>query len=271
MISMIVGNIAHAWTLAHRLASHAEDRVDSRGDGVHQRVGAAASVLAAPLIDGPQRRLVVAHASRYAWQLADEDGRVATSVIFPGAVRLPSAIAVPAMPATPSSVSVGDGAVTIGRQTLKVARWWRPARPRTPLLRGRVAASAVRGLARRLPELVGLGGGLTPYGDDVVCGALVACRAAGSPETGLLAEALRGIDLERRTTATSALLLRLASEGWCIDEVAGYLGALARGGADLESARAALLRVGHSSGAGLLEGIHRAVPTAEPEWEREVA
>ena len=63
------------------------------------------------------------------------------------------------------------------------------------------------------------------------------------------------IDLERRTTATSAALLRYAAEGWCIDPLASYLSHLATGVGQTEQVEQALLDVGHSSGAGLLEGV----------------
>jgi hypothetical protein len=226
---------------------------------VQQRTGVAASMLTAPLVDGPARRLHVVHASRFAWQLAGDDDLVLTCVMLPGAVRLPSGIALATTAATPSSVSVGDGVVEVDGRPLPVTRWWRPARPRAALLRDRVAAGVLHALALRVPRMVGLGGGLTPYADDVVCGALIAGSAAGAPETADLVDAVRRIDLERRTTATSALLLRLATEGWCIDELAAYVAALARD-ERVSEARHRLLRVGHSSGAGLLAGIHEVIP-----------
>ena len=226
--------------------------------------GFAASVLAAPLVDGPIRTLRVAHASRLAWQLADDHDRVVTCVILPGAVRLPHAMAVPELPAAPSLVSVGGGVIMLSGRSLPVSRWWRPARPRASSLRGRVAVSSVRDLAARVPRLIGLGAGLTPYGDDVVCGALVACSATGIPERAALVDAVIAVDLDRRTTATSALLLRQAVSGYCIDEVAAYLHALATR-RNIDRARRALLAVGHSSGAGLLEGIHLVVASDERE------
>ncbi|MGH3508481.1 MAG: DUF2877 domain-containing protein [Nocardioidaceae bacterium] len=226
--------------------------------------GFSASVLAAPLVDGPTRILRVAHASRLAWQLADDHDRVVTCVIFPGAVRLPHAMAVPELSAAPSLVSVGGGVITLSGRSLPLTRWWRPARPRTSALRRRVVVSSVHDLAARVPRLIGLGAGLTPYGDDVVCGALVACSAIGIQEGAALVDAVSALDLDRRTTATSALLLRHAVSGYCIDEVADYLHALATG-RKVDQARRTLLAVGHSSGAGLLEGIHRVVASDERE------
>jgi hypothetical protein len=103
--------------------------------------------------------------------------------------------------------------------------------------------------------LLGRGGGLTPYGDDILCGALVALRAAGAPAASLLSQRLTAARLEQRTTAVSAALLRLAADGWCIDQLAAYLHAQAAG-VEISAARAALLEVGGSSGRGLLQGVH---------------
>jgi hypothetical protein len=156
----------------------------------------------------------------------------------------------------PSLISVGDGAVTVDGTRLPVLRWWRPARPRVPELRGHVRGRATADLARRVPDLVGRGDGLTPYGDDVLCGALVALHAADPDLMTVLSGALQAIEIERRTTPLSAALLRHATDGWCIDELAAYLAALA-GGRDVRATRARLLAVGHRSGAGLLEGVHQ--------------
>ena len=103
-------------------------------------------------------------------------------------------------------------------------------------------------------RLVGRGDGLTPLGDDVLGGWLLAHRAAGrsTPEVD---------DAVRRalpdTTTLSATLLECALVGECPDLVAGYLRALgtAAGG----SAREALCALGHSSGTGLAYGIDLAL------------
>jgi Protein of unknown function (DUF2877) len=236
----------------------------------------AASVLMARWLDGPARRLTVAHRSRLAWSLADDDRRVAFCVMFPTAVRLPCACAVApqaGLSKTPSSLSVGDGYLAWGDDEdpdavrLRVVRWWRPARP-DPRDHAGLAHAAdpvgVRRLASTWPERLGSGPGLTPYADDVLCGALVTLRAIGHPSLPDLARDVARTDLERATTTTSASLLRVACEGWCIDELADLLRALARG-EDTTSARDALLRVGSSSGRGLIEGIAAVLPRlAEP-------
>jgi hypothetical protein len=234
----------------------------------------AASELVASWIDGPVRRLRIAHRSRLAWSLADDAGRVAFCVMFPGAVRLPSACAVApqaGMAKTPSSLSVGDGLLAWGddecdgepeAMAFRVARWWRPARPDPTdhqALAPAVDPAAVRRLTEDWADHLGGGPGLTPYADDVLCGALVTLSAAGHPALPELAREISAADLEGATTATSASLLRQACEGWCIDELADLLHALARD-EDPMPARAALLRVGSSSGRGLVEGVTTVVP-----------
>lgn len=234
----------------------------------------AASELVAPWIDGPVRRLSIAHRSRLSWSLADDEGRVAFCVMFPGAVRLPSACAVApqaGLAKTPSSLSVGDGLLAWGdderdeepeAMAFRVARWWRPARPDPKdhqALAPAVDPAAVRRLTDDWAEHLGGGPGLTPYADDVLCGALVTLCAVGHPDLPDLARQIGAADLEGVTTATSASLLRQACEGWCIDELADLLRALARD-EDPMSARDALLRVGSSSGRGLVEGVATVLP-----------
>ncbi len=222
-----------------------------------------ASVLVAPLLDGPRRRLTVVHRSRHALQLADEQGHVVFCVMFPGAVRLPYGCAVAPSASTSSSLSVGDGVLTWGDDVYTVARWWRPSRPRHRSLAATVDADVVHRFVDQWRRLLGRGPGLTPYGDDVLCGALVMLHAVDHPALPALRRSIVTTALETSTTATSASLLRAACEGWCIDELADHLAALARGGEAAASTRAALIRVGSSSGAGLLEGLALVAPTID--------
>jgi hypothetical protein len=117
-----------------------------------------------------------------------------------------------------------------------------------------VRALAVSGNPVDAPALVGSGAGLTPYGDDVLCGYLAAHRAADRPTDDLDAEVTR---LLPRTTVLSATLLECAMRGEVLPEVADLLDAW---GTDRAAdAETALLRVGSSSGAGLLEGARWAL------------
>jgi hypothetical protein len=112
----------------------------------------------------------------------------------------------------------------------------------------------VRVDASVVADLVGWGEGLTPLGDDVLCGWLAAHRAAGVA-TPAVDDAVR--EALPRTTTLSATLLECALAGEVADLAADYLRALGtpRAGA----ARAALTTLGHSSGAGLAHGIDLAV------------
>ena len=105
--------------------------------------------------------------------------------------------------------------------------------------------------------LLGLGSGLTPVGDDVLCGALATLAS-----TDQLPPDLRSTVLELgpgRTTALSATLLGCAVRGEVLPEFRRLvldLEAPTAGGPQgrLAAAVADLLRVGHTSGAGLLLG-----------------
>ncbi len=109
-------------------------------------------------------------------------------------------------------------------------------------------------LVRWLPALIGRGEGLTPLGDDLVCGWLGAHRAAGTA-TPDVDRAVRA--LMPRTTPLSAELLDCALHGEVLPQFAAYLSAL---GTPAEpAAAAALLAVGHTSGAGLLHGARLAL------------
>ena len=100
------------------------------------------------------------------------------------------------------------------------------------------------------PEaLVGRGSGLTPLGDDVLCGWLALHRAAGveTPDHDARVRALLP-----RTTRLSAALLECAMRGEVVPEFAAYVAAL---GTPAEAiATAGLAAVGHTSGRGLLAG-----------------
>jgi Protein of unknown function (DUF2877) len=109
--------------------------------------------------------------------------------------------------------------------------------------------------AASVADLVGRGEGLTPLGDDVLSGWLIAHRAAGvaTPEVD---DAVRRT--LPRTTTLSATLLECALDGECPELVASYLRALGTP-AGRRAARDALAALGHSSGAGLAHGIDLAV------------
>lgn len=105
-----------------------------------------------------------------------------------------------------------------------------------------------------LPGFIGRGDGLTPLGDDVVCGWLALHRAAGIPTPHVDGVVRR---LLPRTTRVSAALLESALLGETSDPVADHLRALGTPAAG--ETRRRLLAVGHTSGAGLAHGVDLAL------------
>lgn len=110
-------------------------------------------------------------------------------------------------------------------------------------------------------DLVGLGAGLTPSGDDVLCGLFAGVHTL-APVLGLTALRRRVdrvgtavlVDAEQRTTGLSAALLGHAHRGELARPARGLLRALL-GRTPLAPALHALLVVGHSSGRDLAAGL----------------
>lgn len=103
--------------------------------------------------------------------------------------------------------------------------------------------------AGRAAAILGLGDGLTPLGDDVLCGWLAVHRAFGrrTPELDDLLATAR-----QRTTLLSATLLDCAGHGEVVPEFAAWLRSLGSSG---EPTRVrALHRLGGTSGAALHAG-----------------
>jgi Protein of unknown function (DUF2877) len=191
--------------------------------------------------------------------------------------------------------SVGEGSVHAGLFRVTVRRWWDPSPVLGPLSRGRLeqccvalenvcAASAGRpglaghpapaalaascaagdlaGAVEAADSMVGLGPGLTPSGDDVLAGLLLALRLLGGAIRGgtravWLADWLSAAvthDAGRRTTSLSATLLHCAARGQAAAEVATVLRAFA-GQEPAVPAVTRLLTAGQTSGADLAWGL----------------
>ena len=197
-------------------------------------------------------------------------------------------------------VELGGGRIVVGDVEVRPSRWWQPSKPRLrdvdearrrlkmvapdiedlrewtsgraepgPMSTdGDLAGEPVRAvlaggapLAELVPDLLGLGPGLTPAGDDVLAGALVALRTAADPAADTLAATVEAADPATRTTTLSAALLTHATRGECVPELAGFLDAL-DGRADLTNALARLRAVGGTSGSALAVGVRLALGTA---------
>jgi hypothetical protein len=176
-------------------------------------------------------------------------------VAVPAAVRLPASLVVAALPSGP--MRLAEGRLADGTRTWQVTRWWQPPRPRglvpptcPPRLAGVEVLDDVRPHA-----LLGLGPGLTPSGDDVVAGALVAAHATGHPGLVRWLEQTRSALAVRCTTPVSRGLLLQAVDGYAVPQLAAFLVAACRGPVgEVDAAAARLLGVGHSSGAALAGG-----------------
>lgn len=207
----------------------------------------------------------------------------------PNGVRLPAS-----GPADPfaglrpgQEAAIGGGDLTLGGRRYRLARVWRsevPAITVGPAAAARVAAAAQhaglhadvlsplaaalgaaddgRAVGSAAHAFVGLGPGLTPAGDDVLAGLLIALRATGQEHAcDAIARAVLSA-LPERTTVLSADLLRLAAAGHVGLEVLAVLRATHADRAehldnarDLDRALAGLLAVGGTSGADLAAGL----------------
>ena len=160
--------------------------------------------------------------------------------------------------------SASGGTVRIGGLTVLARRWWDPSPVFGPLSRGRLdqAAAVMSGMCRQAgpgptladhdglkalaasctagdlagaveqaERLVGLGAGLVPAGDSVLCGLLLALRLLGGAIPGgtravWLADWLSAAVTSyasQRTTPLAASLLHCAARGQAAAEVAAVL------------------------------------------------
>jgi hypothetical protein len=202
-------------------------------------------------------------------------------VVAPGGLRLPTALAL-AAPLRPVGwgvqpsdvVTVGGGEVVLPGVRVRAVREWRPRRmavapgasaahlpcgsPSTwrdaaAELAGRVVGGGpLRALVRRL---VGAGPGLTPSGDDVLCGVLLGLRLLGRARSLPRLWDAVGPRLPATTTVSAALLSE-AVQGYAVPPVIDLGQALAADDAvGVRDAAARVLAVGHTSGADLLAGL----------------
>ncbi|MFI6454364.1 DUF2877 domain-containing protein [Streptosporangium amethystogenes] len=259
----------------------------------------AASTTLRRVLEAPRRpaRVLAAFPAGVYLEIRTELEPQVIAVVTGQATRLPNAMVVTdPMPqvAVGDEACVGDGSIDIGRLSLRAHRWWNPAPPLgtvkvTELVR---SLPAMAGLCERssrrsglegngaagllaqgcaegsllksvvaAEQLVGLGPGLTPSGDDVLAGLLVALRhfggATGADRAVWLADWLAAavtFDVRGRTTPISAALLHCAARGEASGEVLAVLRGLA-GRQSLEPALHRLLQLGHTSGADLAWGL----------------
>ena len=111
-------------------------------------------------------------------------------------------------------------------------------------------------------ELIGLGAGLTPSGDDYLVGLLAGLEATGSRARREIASAI-GAAAPGRTTAIGAAMLAHATRGGFAERLHDVLVALAIGGTDgLGTAIPRAMAYGATSGADTLVGLFGALDIA---------
>jgi len=123
-----------------------------------------------------------------------------------------------------------------------------------------VQAGSMAAAGQALSRLIGLGPGLTPAGDDFLCGfhAAALCRSTACPARSRLLAAFARAVRERldRTTALSATFLRSTLAGHVVRPLAALAEACAgTPGSDLRDAILQLARIGHSSGLDAATGF----------------
>ena len=110
-------------------------------------------------------------------------------------------------------------------------------------------------------ELIGLGVGLTPSGDDYLVGLLAGLEATDDPARLGLATAIAA-QSDRRTTAIGAAALRHAAAGAFAERLHDMLIALGRGSLDLATAIERTMAYGATSGSDTLVGLFGALDLA---------
>jgi hypothetical protein len=131
----------------------------------------------------------------------------------------------------------------------------RVARPRVERLRAWMTARPSASACAPPVDLLGLGPGLTPSGDDLLCGMLVALHAVGETDRAhaLYAEIARAAPCS--TSPISAAFLRAAAEGLGCEALHAAIAAILEGQSEALAGRIeALGRVGHTSGWDALAG-----------------
>ncbi|NUR88525.1 MAG: hypothetical protein HOY71_30925, partial [Nonomuraea sp.] len=165
-----------------------------------RHVTGAASEAVRPVLEAPRRpaRVLAAFPAGVYLEVRTDLEPSVIAVITGSATRLPNSVLLAEdLPhvTVGDDASVGDGSVELGRLSLRARRWWDPApplgpvdllrlstatiQPRGPGLEGVAALDLLTsscaegwllGAVTAAEQLVGLGPGLTPSGDDVLAG-----------------------------------------------------------------------------------------------------
>lgn len=247
------------------------------------RLPAAAPAWVGAMVGGPDRPARVVHRGADAVYL-EVDGWC-LGVLSTAATAVPCALrtglsTLPGPLLAAAEGRVGTGRLALGDTDVVVGRLVDTAVPRLGADRVTEAAERLRavvgdrldaaraelpgtalddlaaGRPEAVPALLGRGSGLTPLGDDVLAGWLASAVATGSlTDRAAPVAASVAAEAHERTTLLSTTLLDCARRGDVLPEFRRLLLDLAAPtGSGVTSSVDALLRVGHTSGAGLLLG-----------------
>jgi hypothetical protein len=212
----------------------------------------ASSLIAATLTRKTARLEILGVASRLVW-LAMDGHAVTIQTVRPGSrLALPTSIFVTDLGSTRNQVSLQNGLLALGGDPVKATRWWQP--PRAPVLSTCISFSQAPVPGR----LLGRGSGLTPEGDDILAGWLIAARSINHPDfETVFAEVSK--TARTMTTTFSACLLDCAGAGYGVAPLIDYLNARLANSKTVLSKREMLTRVGHTSGEALAMGVDLAL------------
>jgi hypothetical protein len=141
-----------------------------------------------------------------------------------------------------------------GTLTLAPALRERALAGATALMTG-LAAGEMALAEAGVTQLAGLGGGLTPAGDDFVLGVCLAAHAGAFGPAAVAQLPALAAALASRTATLSAAYVRAAARGECASYWHAVLAALAGPLPALAEAVGALVSIGHTSGADGLAGF----------------
>jgi hypothetical protein len=296
---LLTRTVTHATASPRGCASpgRADEPAADEGAGLPPVTAGVASLAVRDLLRGPRRHGKVLAVLPQAIYLEFPDVVPEPRVIAispPETIRLPNAIvSAPVQACASAECWAGGGRVMACGLEIRILRWWDPSPVFGPLSRARLdhgcgvlarlcaaakhppglaaqdgpsrlaaccAGGDLAGAVEAIEHLVGLGPGLVPSGDSMVCGVLLALRLLG----GVISGGMRAVWLAnwlsasatcyaaQRTTALAASLLHCAASGQAAAEVSAVLLGMA-GQEPLEPAAARLL--GAASGPDLAWGL----------------
>ena len=112
---------------------------------------------------------------------------------------------------------------------------------------------------RRSGDIVGVGIGLTPSGDDFLSGVFAALYFYNkSFAKGFTLEQLKSLakSIGYKTSPFSATLIKAAARGWVLEVISSWLVSLFQGESiQIKELTKKILKIGHSSGADILFGL----------------